>query len=337
MKYSAKPTILSRLALGASLLLSAAGVRAQAEDDMLGDLAREVEASSGKPPQAGDKGDPAQLQVARGHFERGVEYYAEGDYRAALVELTRAYALQPTYKMLYNLGQVAYELRDYAGAEQYYRAYLSEGGDEIPADRKAEVKEELSRLRGRVASLRIRTSVKGAEVRVDDKIIPRPESSPVRVSAGQRRIVADKSGYAPVQRVVDVSGGDDLEVRLEFGPPLVAAGSGEQERASGGSSAAPLILGIGAAVLGAAAAGVGYWAYVDASARNDQLNQYTSRSELDRLSSQAESKALLADVLFGTAITAGVVSAILILTRSETEAPEPAHPPVARRPARTAF
>ena len=69
------------------------------------------------PPRAASLKRPLQkhpLKEARAHFERGVEYYTEGDFRAALVELTRAYALQPTYKMLYNLGQVAFELRDYA-------------------------------------------------------------------------------------------------------------------------------------------------------------------------------------------------------------------------------
>ena len=330
------PKRLQEVLLFGSLLLTAAGVHADEPDD-LDELAAEVipAATSSKPeapaPSPAVEEQGGQLKEARAHFDRGVEYYAEGDFRAALVELTRAYTLQPTYKMLYNLGQVAFELRDYAGAEQYYRAYLTEGGDEIPAERTSEVKEELARLRSRVASLRIQLSLKGAEVRVDDKVISRAESVPVRVSAGQRRIVAEKSGYAPVSRVVDVSGGDELNVRLDFGPPLTAASS-----ADSGSSPAPLILGIGAAVLGAAAGGVGYWAYVDTAARNDQLGQYTTRAELDRLSSQAHTKALLADVLLGTAVTAALVGTIILLTSSGSESPsKPAR--ATQRPARAAY
>ena len=56
-------------------------------------------------------------EQARAHFQRGVDYYTEGDLAAALVEFERAYALQPAYRLLYNLGQVTYELRDYAAAE----------------------------------------------------------------------------------------------------------------------------------------------------------------------------------------------------------------------------
>jgi len=332
--YKYKALLVCPITLLVCLLLTAAGAHAQAADD-LADLAEPSAAKSSTPDTAvaADAAQTAQMKEARAHFDRGVEYYTEGDFRAALVELTRAYALHPTYKMLYNLGQVAFELRDYAGAEQYYRAYLTEGGDEIPAERTSAVKEELSRLRGRVASLRLQTSLRGAEVRVDDKVIAHPESAAVRVSAGQRRVVAEKSGYAPVSRVVDVTGGDELNVRLDFGPPLTAASAA---RSSEGSSAAPLILSIGAAVLGAAAGGVGYWAYVDASTRSDQLNQYTTRAELDRLSAQAHSKALLADVLLGAAVTAALVGTILVLTGASSESAPPAAR-AGKRPARATY
>src|SRR6476469_8681525 len=100
-------------------------------------------------------------EEARAHFQKGIEDYADGDFQAALIELERAYALKPTYRLLYNLGQVAYELRDYTATERYFMQYLAEGKDEIPADRRAEVEQDLARVRARIASVRLTTNQRG--------------------------------------------------------------------------------------------------------------------------------------------------------------------------------
>jgi uncharacterized membrane protein len=39
------------------------------------------------------------------HFQRGVSLYGEADYRAALIEFKRAYALAPNAAVLYHVGQ----------------------------------------------------------------------------------------------------------------------------------------------------------------------------------------------------------------------------------------
>jgi tetratricopeptide (TPR) repeat protein len=121
-----------------SLLMAAGRLRAQdPADDTAGVVV------------PGDDGEA--VATAREHFKRGTEYYSEGDFRAALLEFERAHALRHSFRLLYNLGQVCYELRDYAGAERYFRAYLVEGEDEITPERREEVKRELDRLRQRVA------------------------------------------------------------------------------------------------------------------------------------------------------------------------------------------
>src|SRR5438105_150249 len=43
-------------------------------------------------------------------FKRGLELYEEQDFPNALIEFRRAYELQPSYKILYNLGQVCFQL-----------------------------------------------------------------------------------------------------------------------------------------------------------------------------------------------------------------------------------
>ena len=278
------------------------------------------EAPSAEEAKPNDKASVTER--AREHFERGVDYYGEGDYRAALIEFQRAYSIQPTYRLLYNLGQVAYELRDYAGAERYFRGYLVEGEDELTPERRAEVKEELERLKGRVSSLRIHTNQKNAEVHVDDRLIGEAEAGAIRVSAGRRQIVAEKPGFAPVRRTVDVLGGEEVKVDLIFGPPLAGAGSAPVASQSS-SNVLPWITGITSGVLLVGSAAFGYWAYSDSSNYSEQLQHYTTQSELDRLSSQTRTKALVADVLLGTGIAAAVATAIIVLNGSSSDTAPP--------------
>lgn len=56
--------------------------------------------------------------------DRAQASHAAGKYREALTELDRAYACQPDPSLLFSMGQAAYNLDDYAAAEDYYLRYL---------------------------------------------------------------------------------------------------------------------------------------------------------------------------------------------------------------------
>jgi hypothetical protein len=278
--------------------------------------------------------DAETLDKARAHFEQGVEFYAEGDYRAALIELQRAYELHRTYKLLYNLGQVAYELRDYAGAERFFRDYLAKGGTELSPERRREIKQELARLRSRVASLRVSTNRPGATVRVDDHVLVHPEGL-LRVSAGRRVIRAEAAGFAPVERVVDVTGGEELKVDLSFGPSLVAADMGGASSQSSSAGPLPWVTGIMSGVFLVASGAVGWAAYQDISARDDALRTYTTRSELDGLGEQAHTKAIVADALLGAALVSAAVTMVVVLTSGGKSDVKPPPATAQNRPAPT--
>jgi tetratricopeptide (TPR) repeat protein len=325
------------------------------ESDELGELAEEpakpdaeqdeAESASTRQARAQQAGEAASafaadsagvdaetLNKARAHFEQGVEFYGEGDYRAALIELQRAYELHRTYKLLYNLGQVAYELRDYAGAERFFRDYLAKGGTELSPERRREIKQELARLRSRVASLRVATTRPGSTVRVDDHVVVHPEGS-LRVSAGRRVIRAEAPGFAPIERVVDVTGGEELNVDLSFGPSLVAADAAGSPSASMGPL--PWVTGIMSGVLLVASGAVGWAAYQDISARDDALRTYTTRSELDSLGEQAHTKAIVADALLGAALVSAAVTMVVVLTSGGKSDVKPPPATAQNRPAPT--
>jgi tetratricopeptide (TPR) repeat protein len=249
------------------------------------------------------------ISQAREHFQKGVAYYAEGDLTAALVEFQRAYALQPTYRLLYNLGQVSYELRDYAAAEQHFRDYLEQGGSEIAEARRSEVAAELEGLHGRVADLQLRTNLRGARFYVDDQAVgSAPLFNPIRVSAGRRRIRAESARYAPVSRVIDVVGGEALLIELAFAAPLDGA------RAASSRKFKPALwTGIATGALALGTAGMAYWAHSEDQAYADALQHRTTRSKLDSLADSTRSKALIADILLGTTLVGAALTTILLL------------------------
>ena len=172
------------------------------------------------PAYAGDvdaKEDADQREQASERFRRGVKLYKEGDFVAALVEFKRAYELEPNYRVLYNLGQTSRELKDYATALRAFEQYLEEGGKEISATRKKEVRRSIDDLTDRVGSLTITTNVEGAEIQVDDVVVGvTPLDRPVVVNVGRRRVVATLQGHAPARRVLEVGGTDELQVELEL-------------------------------------------------------------------------------------------------------------------------
>ena len=256
--------------------------------------------------------DPVTVE-ARAHFQKGVDFYAEGDLNAARVELERAYALQPTYRLLYNLGQVAYEQREYAAAERYFRDYLEQGRDEIDAQRRGDVERELARLQERVADVQITTNVASAKLFVDGREVGHaPLNEPLRLSAGRRLLRAEAPGHAPVSREIDVVGGEARTFELRFASELESSEPAVQ-RASGGPHPA-LWTGIATGVLALGAGGMAFWAGLDDQEYDRELGRQTTRSELDTIEDRTKTKALIADVLLGTAVVGVAATVVLLLT-----------------------
>jgi len=289
------------LATGIGLALASwlAAPRALAQDELADEPSVET-------------GDPV-TDEARAHFLKGVDFYTEGDLNAARVELERAYALQPTYRLLFNLGQVAYEQREYAAAERYFRDYLEQGGDEVDDTRRREVERELERLRGRVANVQITTNVAAAKLFVDGREVgTAPMNEPVRLSAGRRLLRAESPDHSPVSREVDVVGGEDRRFELRFGPDLRSEARAADVIDPGPHPA--LWTGIATGVFALGAGGMAFWASVDDRTYDDELERRTSRGELDAIEDRTKTKALVADVLLGTAVVGAAATLVLLLT-----------------------
>lgn len=262
-----------------------------------------------------------ELDVSHSHFDRGVEYVQDGDLKAALIEFKRAYVASPNYRVLYNLGQVSNELREYTEAQAYFRRYLSDG-DEIDPARRREVEGTLAKLSGRIASLLLSSNVAGAELFVDDVSVgTTPLSEPVRVGAGARVISAAVSGRPRLTRTIEAAGGDTLVVQLDF--PVAAHAP---ETSPGPSSASKLSrqaegpspvlwLGISAGALGVATGVMAYLAARDSADYHDAVKTKTTARELQELDDRAVAKALVTDILLGATVVATSITLIVAASR----------------------
>jgi len=81
---------------------------------------------------------------ASNHFQQGVQLFQEGAYRAALVELKRAYATLPDFRVKFNIAQTQLMLGDYLQAHKAFASYLESGGSlEVKSDPPAPITAEM--------------------------------------------------------------------------------------------------------------------------------------------------------------------------------------------------
>jgi hypothetical protein len=171
-------------------------------------------------------GDP--VAQASEHFQRGVRLYQEDDFRASLIEFNRAYELAPNWAVLYDIGQSQYQLREYPGALKTLEKYIKDGGSAIPADRRSQVDREIAELRGRVAHVTMTSNTEGADLTLDDAPLGHtPASEPFVIGAGRHKLSAAKVGFVTATKVVDIAGGDTLNVELDLIPETTAPATPE--------------------------------------------------------------------------------------------------------------
>jgi hypothetical protein len=280
------------------------------------------------------------VKEGREHFSRGLALYHEGNFGGARVEFQRAYDVAPSYKILFNLGQTAYELQDYAAAINAFSRYLAEGAAHVPAARRAEVEKSLRDLEQRVGRVAISTNVPGADVAIDGVHIgTTPLDAPTIVSVGRRSITATLAGRIPVLRSVDVAEGDHLSLSLDLvapepvplvpvavvpvqlppAPPPVAAPPASVAPPRHASST-PMWIGV--AATGALVATTAVFGGLTIGANNtyeSRLGQFPgSTSGISDARSQVHTFALLADVFGGVAIASAGVTLYLGISRRDS-------------------
>ena len=274
---------------------------------------------------------------ARERFQRGVTLYREGSFDAALAEFKRAYEIAPNYRVLYNLAQVQVERHDSVAALTLFGQYLQQGGNEIEADRRAQVERDMQSLRGRVADLTVESNVSGAQLTIDGvEAGTLPLAGPVQVNSGVRQIVLAKPGYQSASKSLTIAGAQPLKITLTL-DPLSSADAGAAAAVAGASKAPPpksaehshglstpfWISAVATGVFTGTAVTFGIVSLNRNQRLDDELNRYpTNPQAIDDARSSLKTSALLTDVFTGAAVVGAAATVYFALTSgSSAEAP----------------
>jgi tetratricopeptide (TPR) repeat protein len=253
---------------------------------------------------------------ASAHFQRGVELYNDGDYRGALVEFKKAYAIWPRANVLYDVGQTEFQLNDYAAALKTMERYLAETGPN--AAHRAEVEATVETLRNRVGRIALLTSVPDCEVSIDEQPVgTTPIAQPILVSVGPRRLTISCPGRGTTTRQLEIAAGELVRVDPKLGPPAPASLSVRAPAPTTPTVDAPRLTTRGSvalgwtfsAVLAAATIGVGAATLVEQSRLAQMKATFpTTKEQLDAQSSLTLGLAIASDALAVASLVAIGVS-----------------------------
>ena len=281
---------------------------------------------------------------AKAQFKQGVELFRDGQHEQAAIAFQRAYELKPSYKILFNVGQVQNELRHYAAALEAYTLYLAEGGDKIDSRRREEVRQEVKRLNSLVGMLDVQTKVVGAVVFVDGRRQGEtPLSGKIFVDLGEHEVLVKKDGEDIHKEIVKVAGGQTVTVKFEVkskvestepAKPVEETAPPEGDEESPGRIWTWVALGVGAA----AAVGAGVTGGMSYSLVNDIKDDCDSNNNCpSSLKDDAKKAENLGNVSTALTVVAavGIAAGVLLFFLEPDDNEEDTEVPVAIVPSAT--
>lgn len=159
---------------------------------------------------------------AGSHFDAGVRAFEEQRFADAASEFEQAYALNPAWQVLYNLGTVYAAVGRPVDAVSAFERYLAQADTSVSSERRREVELELHKQRAKIGWVEIRVNRAGAEVRVDAKRVgnsPLPAATPL--AAGTHTLDATISGAHPERRDFSVEPGQTLAIEITLTAPAL--------------------------------------------------------------------------------------------------------------------
>jgi tetratricopeptide (TPR) repeat protein len=306
-------------------------------------FADESESADAKERDSTGSDDPDGLDTqAREAFSEAKALYNDGDYVNAAEKFREAYALKPTWKLLFNIGQCEAAAKRHGLAMEAFEQYLSLAGDDITPDRQELVAREMARLRPIVGFVTIAANP-GAVVTIDGIYRGRtPLPGPLLVAAGKDHTAKiEIEAELVLERVVRVSGQQsitvDVEAELELDkaeeeeeepqhepPPVIPVQPRPAKQKSAKKTAGLATLGVGAALLVSGAV-TGGLALAQFSELSDECpdNRCPSTNERDK-AERADTLALATDILIPTGAVLGTLGVVLlVLSKKESESGSP--------------
>ena len=156
-------------------------------------------------------------EEAKESFANGVALYNEGDYQGALAEFLSAYEAKPHHSVLYNIAQCYQMIDANQKAIAYYEQYLDEGADYIKEKKKAQVLEEIGKIKALLTPVTVKVAPDGADVSVDGKGVgTAPIEEVLYLDPGEHVILVEKQGFAPHKQEFVAKRGDAIAFEIDL-------------------------------------------------------------------------------------------------------------------------
>lgn len=266
---------------------------------------------------------------AKKHYGAGEKEFKAGDYTKALADFEAADAFKSTPQSQRYIGLCQDNLGHYQEAVAAYEKFLAA----VPAKMKKqgdEITARVATIKAMPAHLHVETTPPGASILADGKAMGTTPTD-VELAPGKHILHIELAGYLPIDKDVDLSYGAKEDMKSDLvakpvekpAPPVAVATQPPPEApkpiepvpaAKESHSKLPAFITGGLAIV-AVGVGTGF-----GIAALDKKSQFDKAPSAD-LADTGENFALVADMAFGVAITLGVTSAVLFLTKDEDSSP----------------
>lgn len=298
--------------------------------------------TAAKPAAPAKPADPKALMAS------GEKKFKAADYSGALADFEAANAAKASPEADRYIGLSHDNLGHFAEAVVAYERFLSN----VPAKMKEqgeETKKRVEAIKAMPGKVHLETTPSGAQILVDaagnPNAAPEAATTPtdLELKAGKHTVRLTAEGYEPTDKEIDVTYASKQDVKVDLvkkaepvpppPPPVVAeapapAPTPPPPPPPEPRSKVPAYV-TGAVAIVAAGVGTGFGIKALSQSSDFDKNPTTKRAD------DGENNALVADMMFGIAITFGVTSAVLFLSsdapQTAKNAPVKSEPKVAKK------
>lgn len=281
---------------------------------------------------------PAKPADPKALLASGEKKFKAADYAGALSDFEASNTAKASPEADRFIGQSHDNLGHFPEAVVAYERFLAK----VPANMKAQGEETTKRveaIKAMPAKVHVETTPAGAKIFVDPPAsgaagapapVPEAATTPtdLELKPGKHTIRVQAEGYTPVDKEIEAAYGSKQDVRVELSkneppppppPPVIAETPSQQPTPPPPPPPEPRSK-VPAYVTGAVAivaTGVGIGFGIKALSQSSDFDKNPTTKKAD----DGENNALVADMMFGIAITFGVTSAVLFLS---SDAPQTA-------------
>jgi hypothetical protein len=276
----------------------------------------------------------AELTAAKKHYAEAEKKYNAGDFAAAETEFKAANDIKAAPPTERYIGLCEDKLGHPQTAVDWYDKFLAHVPDKL-ADKGDEVRKREAEIKAMPGRVHIESTPPGASITVDDKPQSGPTPTDVDLAPGQHTIKLSQQGRLSASKTVDVAYASKQTVSSNLEPDLPAATPGLPVAATPPPapetpppppppppeprSKVPAYVTGGLAIV---AAGVGTVFGIMTLGDKSDFDKNPTTSTADN----GDTHALITDMAFGIALTFGITSAVLFLTKDEPPAASSAAP-----------